>query len=356
MTSYGWISTDFSGVTGFSSITGGYSSAGLSQSLGGGNYQNSVLVPSTASQTSGQKLVRLTVTPTTGSAQVFYGSVNLIENHAPSIDRFDIVSPSLIVAGEPVTIRAVASDIDNDILSYAWYMSNIDDLNKNYATNPITISPTGTLVTGSLTVSDPYGAYDTVAIPNVLISSATVVNGTVGVPLIYVAHAMSPTSGTFTWGSIPPGLTQIDGTILGTPLVEGITNTTISVVSTSGIDTRDFSWVISVAVAAPLTPTNLMVNGDGTNPRYSTGQNLTVAWTLTSDGGVVPSSIVELCRFDGTLVKSIVVPAGVSVLQVTCNEILSSFGSYQDVLVKVYSYRNSVRSPFPAQTIVTYTY
>jgi hypothetical protein len=356
LTSNGWITTDFSGVTGFSSITGGYSSSGLTQVLSNNTFQNTVLIPSIENQTSGTKLARLVVTPVIGSPQVFYCSVNLIENHTPSIERFNIVSPEIIVAGQPVVIEAVATDLDNDILSYAWTMTNTDDINKLFSSNPITVTPSGTLVSGSLTVSDPYGASDTLSIPSVLISSRTIVDGTIGVPLVYVARAMSPTSGTFSWGVIPTGLTQIDGTILGTPLIEGITNTTMSVISNSGIDTRDFTWRIATAAAAPLTPTNLIVNGDGTNPRYSSGQSLTVQWTITNDGGAIPASVVELCRFDGTTVKTIDIPAGVSVLVVTPNEILSSFGSYQDIQVKVYSYRNSVRSQFPAQTIVTYTY
>jgi hypothetical protein len=356
LTSNGWITTDFSGVTGFSSIAGGYSSPGLTQVLSNNTFQNTVLIPSIENQTSGTKLARLVVTPVIGSPQVFYCSVNLIENHTPSIERFNIVSPEIIVAGQPVVIEAVATDLDNDILSYAWTMTNTDDINKLFSSNPITVTPSGTLVSGSLTVSDPYGASDTLSIPSVLISSRTIVDGTIGVPLVYVARAMSPTSGTFSWGVIPTGLTQIDGTILGTPLIEGVTNTTMSVISNSGIDTRDFTWRIATAAAAPLTPTNLIVNGDGTNPRYSSGQSLTVQWTITNDGGAIPASVVELCRFDGTTVKTIDIPAGVSVLVVTPNEILSSFGSYQDIQVKVYSYRNSVRSQFPAQTIVTYTY
>ena len=354
LTSNGWAEADFSGVTGFSSITGGYTSAGLSQSLGGGSYQNNVLVPSIPNQTAGFKLVRLTITPTIGTAQVFYGSVNLIENHTPTIDRFDIVSEGPLEAGEPVTILAVATDVDNDILSYAWVMSNVQDLNPQYKTNPITVTPNTQVLSGSLTVSDPYGLSATASIPPVLIASRTVVDGTVGVPLTYVARAMSATTGTFTWGIIPSGLTQIDGTILGTPLVEGITNTTLSVASTSGIDTRAFTWRIATAVIPPLSPTNLIVNGDGTNPRYTTGQNLTIQWTVTTDGGALPSSIIELCKFDGTVIKTIEIPTGANVYTVTSNDILTSFGSYQDILVKVYLTRNTAKSQFPAQTIVTF--
>lgn len=354
LTSNGWVEADFSGVTGFSPITGGYTSAGLSQSLGGGSYQNNVLVPSIPNQTSGFKLVRLTITPTIGTAQVFYSSVNLIENHSPTIDRFDIISEGPLEAGQPVTILAVATDVDNDILSYAWVMSDVEDLNPRYKTNPITVTPNTQVLSGSLTVNDPYGLSATASIPPVLIASRTLVDGTVGVPLTYVARAMSATTGTFTWGIIPSGLTQIDGTILGTPLIEGITNTTLSVASTSGIDTRAFTWRIATAVIAPLSPTNLIVNGDGTNPRYTTGQNLTIQWTVTTDGGALPSSIIELCKFDGTVIKTIEIPTGANVYTVTSNDILTSFGSYQDILVKVYLTRNTAKSQFPAQTIVTF--
>lgn len=233
-------------------------------------------------------------------------------------------------------------------------MSNVQDLNPQYKTNPITVTPNTQVLSGSLTVSDPYGLSATASIPPVLIASRTVVDGTVGVPLTYVARAMSATTGTFTWGIIPSGLTQIDGTILGTPLVEGITNTTLSVASTSGIDTRAFTWRIATAVIAPLSPTNLIVNGDGTNPRYTTGQNLTIQWTVTTDGGALPSSIIELCKFDGTVIKTIEIPTGANVYTVTSNDILTSFGSYQDILVKVYLTRNTAKSQFPAQTIVTF--
>jgi hypothetical protein len=194
------------------------------------------------------------------------------------------------------------------------------------------------------------------SIPTVLISSKTVVDGTVGVAFSYRAYAMSPTVATFSWDEIPSGLTLISGTVLGTPQIAGITASQLTATSASGTDVRDFTWRIYTATTPPLTPTNFIVNGDGNNPRYASGQTLTLQWTLTNDGGTVPGSAVELRKFDGTLVKTIDVGSGVSVLVLTSNDILSSFGSYQDIDIRVYALRNSSRSVFPAQTIVTYAY
>ena len=194
------------------------------------------------------------------------------------------------------------------------------------------------------------------SIPAVLVSSKTTVDGTVGVSFTYRPYAMSPTTSTFSWGEIPSGLTLINGTILGTPQIAGITATQLTATSASGTDVRDFTWRIYTAATPPLSPTNFIVNGDGNNPRYASGQTLTLQWTITNDGGTVPGSAVELRKFDGTLVKTIEVGSGINVLVLTSNDILSSFGSYQDIDIRVYALRNSTRSVFPAETIVTYTY
>lgn len=356
LTTEGWVSSDFSSVTGFSPITGGYRSNGLTQNLSGGVYQNTVLLPSISNQTAGSRRVKLTITPTVGDPVVLYGSVTLIENHAPVIQRFDILSPDNIQPGVATTIRAIVTDQDNDVLSYSWAMTNISDPITGLNSNPIVVHPNGTLLTGTLTASDPYGSYDTTSIPAVLVSSKTVVDGTVGVAFSYRPYAMSPTAATFSWGEIPSGLTLISGTVLGTPQTAGITATQLTATSASGTDVRDFTWRIYTAATPPLSPTNLIVNGDGNNPRYASGQTLTLQWTITNDGGTVPGSVIELRQFDGTLVKTIELGSGVNVLVLTSNEILSSFGSYQDIDVRVYALRNSTRSVFPAETIATYTY
>tara|TARA_R110000868_G_scaffold247427_2_gene503817 strand:- start:577 stop:8088 length:7512 start_codon:yes stop_codon:yes gene_type:complete len=356
LTAEGWVSSDFSSVTGFSSISGGYTSSGLTQNLSGGVYQNTVLLPSIANQTAGSRRAKLTITPTVGDAVVLYGSVTLIENHAPVIQRFDILSPDNIQSGVATTIQAIVTDQDNDILSYSWAMTNVSDPITNLNSNPIVVHPNGTLLTGTLTASDPYGSYDSMSIPAVLVSSKTAVDGTIGVSLVYRPYAMSPTPATFSWGEIPSGLTLINGTILGVPQIAGITATQLTATSASGTDVRDFTWRIYTAATPPLSPTNFIVNGDGNNPRYASGQTLTLQWTITNDGGTVPGSAIELCQFDGTLVKTIEVGSGINVLVLTSNDILSSFGSYQDIDIKVYALRNSTRSVFPAETVVTYTY
>jgi hypothetical protein len=356
LTAEGWVSSDFSSVTGFSSISGGYTSSGLTQNLSGGVYQNTVLLPSIANQTAGSRRAKLTITPTVGDPVVLYGSVTLIENHAPVIQRFDILSPDNIQSGVATTIQAIVTDEDNDILSYSWAMTNVSDPITNLNSNPIVVHPNGTLLTGTLTASDPYGSYDSMSIPAVLVSSKTAVDGTVGVSFTYRPYAMSPTTATFSWGEIPSGLTLINGTILGTPQIAGITATQLTATSASGTDVRDFTWRIYTAATPPLSPTNFIVNGDGNNPRYASGQTLTLQWTITNDGGTVPGSAVELRQFDGTLVKTIEVGSGINVLVLTSNDILSSFGSYQDIDIRVYALRNSTRSVFPAETIVTYTY
>ena len=357
LTAQGWSLADFSGVTGFTPITGGYSSSGASSNSGSA-YQNSVLVPSVSNQTAGTKIVRLTITPPTGygSTTVLYGRVTLIENHAPVIQRFDI-TPEIITPGQVATVTAIVTDADNDVIQYSWDMTNCSDLVKTgISTNPVVIHPTGTILTGTLTASDQFGGSDYAEIPPVILSSAMLVNGTVGSAFTYVPRAMTASVGTFTFGAIPVGLTQIDGTILGTPLVVGVTETFLSVVSNTGQDRRPFTWVIHTAAVAPLSPTNLAINGDGNNPRYQSGDSLTIQWTVTSDGSDIPSSVIELRKFDGLLVSTIEIPAGVNIAILTPSEILSIFGTNQDIIVRVYALRNSVRSTFPAECIVTYAY
>jgi hypothetical protein len=105
-----------------------------------------------------------------------------------------------------------------------------------------------------------------------------------------------------------------------------------------------------------LTPTNLAVNGDGNNPRYLSGNGLTIQWTITNDGGGLPGSVIELRTFDGTLMKTLEIPVGVNIATLSPSDILSIFGTNQDIIIRVYAVRNSVRSPFPAECIVTYAY
>lgn len=354
-----WVLSDFSSAPGFTVGVSTATTPGAVQSLGGNIYQNSILVPVLVSQTRGQKRVKLTITPPSGAGDEveLYGHVTLFENHDPEVVRFNIVSPELIIAGEAVTIECVATDPDDDIVSYEWNLTGCSDpVQVGLTTNPVTVYPITTVVYGSMTVSDPYGGFDTARIPPVIISSSTIVDGYVGFDLEYTPRAMSETAGTFTFGQLPSGLTLLDGTVIGTPLIAGTTDTTLTCVSSTGTDSKPFLWRIFPAVDAPLSPTNLIVNGDGNNPRYQASQDLIIQWTVTSDGGVVPSSIVELRKFNGSLMKTVAVSQGVNVYKLTSNTILETFGSFQDISVRVFALRNGVRSIFPAETIVTYAY
>jgi hypothetical protein len=318
-----------------------------------------VFVPAIINQSAGQKSVKLTITPAAGygNAKELFGSVTLVANHAPTIIRFDILSPDIIEPGVAVTIQGVATDEDNDILSYTWNMfGNSDPVQLGLITNPVVVHPLTNIIHGSLLVTDPYGGSDMLAIPPVLVSSRVVVDGIVGMDLTYIPRAMSATPTTFTFGSIPVGLSFVDGTVMGIPQVVGITNTFLEAVSSSGTDHRLFTWRISAAVIPPLSPTNLIVNGDGNNPRYRTGQSLVIQWVITNDGGVIPTSVIELRRFDGDLVKTYNTGQGVNILTVTSADIVSLFGDYQDIVIRVYALRNNVRSVFPAQTIVVYAF
>jgi hypothetical protein len=354
-----WVLSDFSSAPGFTVGVSTATTPGAVQSLGGNIYQNSILVPVLVSQTRGQKRVKLTITPPSGAGDEveLYGQVTLYENHDPEVVRFNIVSPELIIAGEAVTIECEATDPDDDILAYEWNLTGCSDpVQVGLTTNPVTVYPITTVVYGSMTVSDPYGGYDTARIPPVIISSSTIVDGYVGFDLEYTPRAMSESAGTFTFGQLPSGLALLDGVVIGTPLIAGTTDTTLTCVSSTGTDSRPFLWRIFPAVDAPLSPTNLIVNGDGNNPRYQASQDLIIQWTVTSDGGVVPSSIVELRKFNGSLMKTVAVSQGVNVYKLTSNTILETFGSYQDISVRVFALRNGVRSIFPAETIVTYAY
>jgi hypothetical protein len=165
---------------------------------------------------------------------------------------------------------------------------------------------------------------------------------------------MTPTTGTFAFDAIPSGLAQVDGTVLGTPLIIGTTETYLSVVSADGQDRKPFTWVIITSTAAPLPPTNLVVNGSGGNPTYQSGESLTIQWSITSDGLDTPSSLIELRKFDGQLVSTITVAVGVNIFTLLSTDILSLFGANQNIIVQVFALRNSVRSTVPAECTVTY--
>ena len=341
-------------ISGFGTVSGGWDSSGTTTALGSFSYQNTVVVP-TDGQTGGVRRVKVRVTPSIGTYKDLWTTVEFIQNLSPVFSEFEILSPSHVTAGNPVTILGVASDPDGDFLSYSWAISNSSGpISSGLTSNPLTVTPTTGRVDGVLTVTDGYGGSISVSIPPALISSSLSASGQVSVPFLYLPQAMSLSTGLFTVDVLPSGLSFVDGTISGVPLSAGVTNTRLSFSSADGSDSRTLRIAITPSVVSPSSPTNLRVNGDGTNPRYSSSTVLNIQWTVTTDNGLIPSFDVEFRTVGGELKQTLSTGLGVNVLSVSAAQILSMFGAYQDVSLRVYSVHDGVRSIFPAETQVTY--
>jgi len=352
----GWVLADFATMAGFSAISGGYTSPGFTQEISSDVYSNGVELSGFSTQTAGTKTVRLTITPVVGLAKTILSKVILVENEPPTIVRFD-VSPEIVVAGVESSIEAIATDPEGDYLTYSWSMENVADIpTTGLTSNPLTITPNLTRIMGTVVVYDQYGASGTLAIPPVLITSSVDLAGTVNVPFLYVPRSMSQTTGTFTIATLPSGLSFLNGTVTGTPLVVGVTETTLGFTSPSGSDERALTFSIVTLPDAPLTPTNLRINGDGTNPRYIAAQDVIIQWTITSDGGEIPGSIVEIRTISGELKYSTTMAKGVDILSLSSAAIISLLGGYSDFVVRVFAYRASVKSVFSAETRVVYSF
>lgn len=324
------------------------STAGVTQSLGSGVYQNTAIIPTTG-QNAGVVRAKLTVTPVIGSVTVVKVPVTLIANVVPQIIDFQ-VSPEVIISGQPGTLTAVVEDGDGDHISYDWTLTNPPA--KAFDRQTIQTITDGSIFVGELTVTDPLGASSTRSIPSVIITSSLDNSGTLNSNLTYVPHAMGVQPITWAATGLPSGLSLVNGTIVGVPSVAGVTNSTLVATSPQGSDTRTVVFRIVAQPVAPLSPNNIRINGSGTNPRYRSGEDVTVQWTITTDGGAIPSTVVELRDVSGSLKSTLSYPQGEDIATISNAEIISVFGSETSFTVRVYAERGGIRSIIPAEVRV----
>lgn len=358
----GWILSDFQSNPDFSPIFDGpsvvgYSSSGTIQTLDLGSYRALLLLNNFSTQVGGTKVVEFTASPVIGQVRSVRYSIDLLGNQAPTIRRFNIISPELVVPGQEVVLEVDAVDPDGDYLSYSWDITSpiINTLSTNLPYNPVSLIPVGGTISGDVEVTDSFGALAVASIPPLIVSSRLDLDGTVSVPFIYVPRSMASGPVNYKFGDLPLGLTYAGGTLVGVPLIAGVVDTTLTAEDSHGnSDERALHFTIVTMPNAPLSPSNLRVNGDGTNPRYSSGQDVVIQWTVTSDSEKVSGSQVELRTVAGDLKLTFTLAEGRDILTITPAQILGAYGSLQDLVIRVYAYRDGLRSVFPAETRVDY--
>lgn len=112
----------------------------------------------------------------------------------------------------------------------------------------------------------------------------------------------------------------------------------------------------------PLAPVNLRAGGDRAHPAYSTGQNVGLAWTQTHEarerfwfnatsgsgwgnfGATPPATVIEFRTTGGVLKQTIEVAAGTSSYTLTNANLVSWYGSEQDLVVRAWHFRGGFRS------------
>jgi hypothetical protein len=103
----------------------------------------------------------------------------------------------------------------------------------------------------------------------------------------------------------------------------------------------------------PLGPANLTANGDGAHPTYSTGQNVVLDWTLTSEARAGSDPEVDLeCRADacvlelwaGAVLKATLTVGREGPYTLTNTALVAALGGETDFTVRAYLALGGYRS------------
>ena len=315
---------------------------------GGGGFSSSVTIP-LVGETAGNKTIRLKAFTLNSSAEVPI-PVTLIANSIPVVSSFGV--SGTIGFGATSLVSAVASDADGDLLSYAWSFHRPFGITRSG--NPVSVAlASGSVIEGTVIVSDPLGAQVTAYMPKILITSSTTAAGVRGLTFNYLITAMGYSPVTVGASGLPTGLTLAGNTITGVPTSFGIAEILLSASSADGTDVKTLRLTISENTPPPPAPSNLRVNGS-TSPTYTASDNLVVTFTLTNDLPNLenPAAILELRTTSDELKLTLNLASGVNTATVTSDQINAAFLSLPSLVIRAYSTRAGVRSDFFAQITV----
>ena len=133
----------------------------------------STATESLAAAVAGDYLVTCAATDTKGGTTTATVPVTITANNPPVITSVTR-TPAAVSAGDPISFSATATDLDLDLLNYAWSFSALSPLPAVTLSGASVIYPTvagqsGSL-TGTLTVTDALGASVSQAIPTTTVS------------------------------------------------------------------------------------------------------------------------------------------------------------------------------------------
>lgn len=315
---------------------------------GGGGFSSFVTI-SLFGQVAGNKVIRLVASTPTSSAEVSI-PITLVANSAPVVTSFGISGS--IGAGQASQVSAVATDADGDILTYAWAFNRPFGINRSG--NPVSVTlASGSVIEGTVVVSDPLGGSVTAYTPRILITSPTVATGVRGLAFNYAITAMGYAPVVVGASGLPAGLTLSGQAITGTPVSFGIIDILLTASSADGVDVKTLRLTISDFTPPPPAPSNLKVNGS-INPTYIATDSLSVTMTLVNDLPNLenPTAILELRTAADDLKLTINLAAGVNTITITPTQINAAFLALPTFILRAYSTRAGVRSDFFTQVTV----
>lgn len=315
---------------------------------GGGGFSSIVTIP-LLGQTAGNKTVRLKAFTTSSSAEVPI-PVTLIANSIPVVSAFGV--SGTIGFNQVSQVSATASDADGDILTYSWAFHRPFGITRSG--NPVSVQlASGSVIEGTVIVSDPLGAAVTAYMPKILITSPITAVGVRGLTFNYPITAMGYSPVTVGASGLPTGLTLSGSTITGVPTSFGIVDILMSASSADGTDIKTLRLTISDFTPPPPAPSNLKVNGSA-SPTYTASDNLVVTFTLVNDLPNLenPAAVLELRTTADELKLTINLAAGATTTTITSAQVNAAFLALPTFNLRAYSTRAGVRSDFFAQVTV----
>ena len=319
-------------------------------SLGsGGGYQSSTIVP-VSGELPGQKVVQLTVTTASASAQVEI-PVTLAANAAPVIESISAGSRRSSSTISTFTFFGTAADPEGDLISHRWFFFTPPGVTL-YG-NPATVTSTSIVAAGTLTVTDVLGASATASIPEVVITSSLTATGVAGQAFTHTILAMGAYPLSYSTSVLPTGLSLVGNVISGTPPLSGSADITIQVFNTQGSDIRTLKLAVLPYAPPPPVPSNFTVNGQ-VAPVYSNGQSLALSWMITNDitSLPTPSTVIEFRDTLGAVKYTIEISSTLTTYTLLNANLQSLYGGQPNMVIRLYAKRAGTLSSYFAEAAV----